>query len=348
MVTEQEVDAIGQTLVDPQQPLQARFRALFTLRGLGGPGAISWISQAFSDDSALLKHELAYCLGQMQDVHAIPVLVDVLRDTRQEPMVRHEAAKKILWGSSQSRGVGCGSKPTQRHPTTTTTHRVEGPHRVYPFIRGGTPGHFHLWALVNSSAVNTGEALGAIGKLEVLEILKQYSTDPVVEVAETCQLAVRRLEWLQQHGGEPAVVGPYLSVDPAPPAEEQDVGRLREALLDEARPLFDRYRAMFALRNTGGKEAALALAEACTRHPAPCLWSIPSKPPARPSSSLFAHHMASYFGEKMMQLELPPVPTAPSAQLPARVLYSAFPPVMWVALLQPRPLYVVQMVRLLV
>uniref|UniRef100_G3T8E8 deoxyhypusine monooxygenase n=2 Tax=Loxodonta africana TaxID=9785 RepID=G3T8E8_LOXAF len=197
MVTEQEVDAIGQTLVDPQQPLQARFRALFTLRGLGGPGAISWISQAFSDDSALLKHELAYCLGQMQDVHAIPVLVDVLRDTRQEPMVRHEA----------------------------------------------------------------GEALGAIGKLEVLEILKQYSTDPVVEVAETCQLAVRRLEWLQQHGGEPAVVGPYLSVDPAPPAEEQDVGRLREALLDEARPLFDRYRAMFALRNTGGKEAALALAE---------------------------------------------------------------------------------------
>ncbi|XP_023396706.1 deoxyhypusine hydroxylase isoform X3 [Loxodonta africana] len=265
MVTEQEVDAIGQTLVDPQQPLQARFRALFTLRGLGGPGAISWISQAFSDDSALLKHELAYCLGQMQDVHAIPVLVDVLRDTRQEPMVRHEAAKKILWGSSQSRGVGCGSKPTQRHPTTTTTHRVEGPHRVYPFIRGGTPGHFHLWALVNSSAVNTGEALGAIGKLEVLEILKQYSTDPVVEVAETCQLAVRRLEWLQQHGGEPAVVGPYLSVDPAPPAEEQDVGRLREALLDEARPLFDRYRAMFALRNTGGKEAALALAEGVPR-----------------------------------------------------------------------------------
>lgn len=93
MVTEQEVEAIGQTLVDPQQPLQARFRALFTLRGLGGPAAITWISQAFSDDSALLKHELAYCLGQMQDRRAIPVLVDVLRDTCQEPMVRHEAGE---------------------------------------------------------------------------------------------------------------------------------------------------------------------------------------------------------------------------------------------------------------
>lgn len=80
------------------------------------------------------------------------------------------------------------------------------------------------------------------------------------QVAETCQLAVRRLEWLQQHGREPAV-GPYLSVDPAPPAEESDVARLRATLLDEALPLFDRYRAMFALRNVGGEEAALALAE---------------------------------------------------------------------------------------
>lgn len=93
MVTEQELEGLGQMLVDPQKPLQARFRALFTLRGLGGPAAISWISRAFSDDSALLKHELAYCLGQMQDSRAIPVLVDVLRDTRQEPMVRHEAGE---------------------------------------------------------------------------------------------------------------------------------------------------------------------------------------------------------------------------------------------------------------
>lgn len=118
MVTEQEIEAIGKTLVDPKQPLQARFRALFTLRGLGGPNSIAWISRGFEDTSALLKHELAYCLGQMRDPRAIPVLVDVLQDTSQEPMVRHEA----------------------------------------------------------------GEALGAIGNPEVLGILKQYSTDPVVEV----------------------------------------------------------------------------------------------------------------------------------------------------------------------
>lgn len=81
------------------------------------------------------------------------------------------------------------------------------------------------------------------------------------QVAETCQLAVKRLEWLQRHSGEPVGAGPYLSVDPAPPADERDVGRLRDVLLDEAQPLFERYRAMFALRNAGGEEAALALAE---------------------------------------------------------------------------------------
>ncbi|NXY50407.1 DOHH hydroxylase, partial [Ceuthmochares aereus] len=196
MVTEEEVEAIGRTLVDASQPLPARFRALFTLRNLGGCAAVDWISRAFGDDSALLKHELAYCLGQMQDEAAIPVLIRVLEDTGQEPMVRHEA----------------------------------------------------------------GEALGAIGNPSVLDILKHYSEDPVVEVAETCQLAVRRLEWLQEHKQEPGS-SPYLSVDPAPPAEETDVSKLRETLLDESRTLFDRYRAMFALRNLGGQDAVLALAD---------------------------------------------------------------------------------------
>lgn len=58
-----------------------------------GAEAIVWISKAFTDDSALLKHELAYCLGQMQDRRAIPTLTAVLKDVQQEPMVRHEAGK---------------------------------------------------------------------------------------------------------------------------------------------------------------------------------------------------------------------------------------------------------------
>ncbi|MEE6487784.1 hypothetical protein FKM82_015023 [Ascaphus truei] len=192
----EEVRSVGEALLDTGRPLRSRFRALFTLRNVGGPEAIEWISRGFVDESELLKHELAYCLGQMMDRRAVPVLSEVLRDRGQEPMVRHEA----------------------------------------------------------------GEALGAIGDPEVLELLKEYSQDPVIEVAETCQLAVQRIEWLQQNPDTPNG-NPYLSVDPAPPAEETDIPKLRSTLLDDTCPLFDRYRAMFALRNIGEEKAVLALAD---------------------------------------------------------------------------------------
>ncbi|KAM4549343.1 deoxyhypusine hydroxylase isoform 2-T2 [Odontesthes bonariensis] len=202
MADVEKVSAVGRVLVDPGLDLTQRFRALFTLRNLGGAEAIEWISKAFSDDSALLKHELAYCLGQMQDRRAIPTLTAVLRDAKQEPMVRHEA----------------------------------------------------------------GEALGAIGDSVVLDLLREYSQDPVIEVAETCQLAVRRLEWLQSGGGNQLEDGstdknPYCSVDPAPPAPRKSVPELRSTLLNESLPLFERYRAMFALRNLGSEEAVVALGD---------------------------------------------------------------------------------------
>lgn len=75
-------------------------------------------------------------------------------------------------------------------------------------------------------------------------------------------MAVRRLEWLQS--GEKLLntdKNPYCSVDPAPPAVRSNVTELRTILLDESLPLFDRYRAMFALRNLGTEEAVLALGD---------------------------------------------------------------------------------------
>ena len=95
-VTEQEIKNIGNVLNNPSRPLKERFRALFTLRNIGGPVSIQCIAQCFDDPSALLKHELAYCLGQMQDKTANSILVKVLENTEQEPMVRHEAGKDNL------------------------------------------------------------------------------------------------------------------------------------------------------------------------------------------------------------------------------------------------------------
>jgi hypothetical protein len=46
----------------------------------------------FADQSALLKHELAYCLGQMRLASALPVLESVLENLEEDPMVRHEVS----------------------------------------------------------------------------------------------------------------------------------------------------------------------------------------------------------------------------------------------------------------
>ena len=86
---------VGRILNETSLSLTERFRALFSLRNIGTKEAIAIISDCFSDQSSLLKHECAYCLGQMQDPAAIPVLTRVLEDTKQEPMVRHEAGEAL-------------------------------------------------------------------------------------------------------------------------------------------------------------------------------------------------------------------------------------------------------------
>jgi len=217
----EQIVSIVDVLNDANRPLKERFRALFTLRNLGGPLAIEGISRCFSDSSALLKHELAYCLGQMQDTSAIPALNSVLSDEKQEPMVRHEA----------------------------------------------------------------GEALGAIGSAESLEILEKYSTSPTIEVAETCQLAVQRIKWVLDEQKKAIIdasykENPYCSVDPTPAIKEKDTAELRKILLDESLPLFDRYRAMFALRNKGDDTSVQALADGL-----------------KCSSALFRHEIAFVLGQ---------------------------------------------------
>ncbi|GLG94816.1 Deoxyhypusine hydroxylase [Gryllus bimaculatus] len=201
-IPEEKILAIGSVLKNTNRPLKERFRALFTLRNLGGPVSVKCIEQCFDDSSALLKHELAYCLGQMGDQAAIPVLTSVLKDTSQEPMVRHEAA----------------------------------------------------------------EALGAIGSEESLDVLLKHLDDPVPEVAETCELAIERIKWHNNEHKDTERKSPYASVDPTPPAEESDVEMLEKVLLDEKASLFNRYKAMFALRNLQTAESLFSKGSALFRH----------------------------------------------------------------------------------
>jgi len=193
-ISDENIQKLADLLNNPQKPLHERFRALFTLRNLGGELAIQGIGHCFVDSSALLRHELAYVLGQMQNPVAVPILNKVLRDVSENSMVRHEAA----------------------------------------------------------------EALGAIGLEESMTVLQEFVNDPIREVSETCQIALDRIKYeklkKEKQLNDQVPSNPFYSVDPAPPCKNDSTEQLLEKMMDKNQTLFERYRAMFSLRNKASKE----------------------------------------------------------------------------------------------
>ncbi|KAI4672579.1 deoxyhypusine hydroxylase [Alternaria triticimaculans] len=248
-VTEQDtqVPTLRNILTSESEPLARRFRALFSLKHLAGlqpPSvqtvpAIDAIAAAFASPSALLKHELAYCLGQSGHDAAIAPLRGVLEDKEEDSMCRHEAA----------------------------------------------------------------EALGALSDKGSLELLRALRDDvkEIDVVRETCDIAVDRIEWDHglQKGQEKLKKSDFTSIDPAPPlpqsTEKASIPELEKTLLDTSLPLFQRYRAMFALRD---------------------LSSPPDLPTAVPAvqalargftdpSALFRHEIAFVFGQLSHPASIP-------------------------------------------
>ena len=97
------VSVLCSVLVSESEPLAKRFRALFSLKHLASANppteqtepAIAAIAAGFGSPSALLKHELAYCLGQTRQLAAVPYLQNVLKNKQEDPMCRHEAAEAL-------------------------------------------------------------------------------------------------------------------------------------------------------------------------------------------------------------------------------------------------------------
>lgn len=78
-------------LLDPSMPIALRWRAILSLRNRKGAGSRQALVAAMSDESALLAHEAAFSLGQMQDPESIPDLRATLRGIQEfHPIVRHE------------------------------------------------------------------------------------------------------------------------------------------------------------------------------------------------------------------------------------------------------------------
>lgn len=232
----ESLPSLAATLVDTNTPLAVRFRALFSLKALGSEGnvgAIDAIAAGFADDSELLKHELAYVLGQTKQKAAIKHLTSVLEDMEQQPMVRHEAA----------------------------------------------------------------EALGAIGDEQSIPILVRFEkSDPLEIVRQTCELAIERIEWLKSTATNPEILQKslYSSIDPAPPLAAtatdgtEEVAKLKLELNNTRASLFNRYRAMFRLRDIGTDDAVHALASGFAD-----------------TSALFKHEIAYVFGQMSSPASVP-------------------------------------------
>ncbi|GAA5978297.1 hypothetical protein JCM5350_002256 [Sporobolomyces pararoseus] len=234
MAEEDIYTPLDRLLNSESTPLAQRFRALFTLKSLGGPRAIEIISKGFDGESALLGHELAYCLGQLKDSNALPILTKVLRDTNE-----------------------------------------------------------HIMA---------AEAMGAIGDSSALEVLNEHLNHPEAAIRETCEIAIDKIKFDNSEQGKLQAANQYPCIDPAPAAassshsplveaahsaalpssseESISIPELEKTLLDDKLSLFERYRAMFALRNDGSREAVLSLAKGFND-----------------KSALFRHEIAFVFGQ---------------------------------------------------
>ena len=132
---EERLRALGKRLLDQECAFAKRYRCLFALMNVKPNELTRQPLVACLQDQkhgALLRHEVAYVLGQMQDEaeEVVGELIRVVGDETDDVMVRHEAA----------------------------------------------------------------EALGAIGSDEGVSVLRQHLKDDTREVAETCELALRRIE----------------------------------------------------------------------------------------------------------------------------------------------------------
>ncbi len=100
------IGELRSVLCDENSRMFQRMRALFTLRNIGGQEAIDALVASFASASVLLKHEVAYVLGQMQDSYAIDALIERLADGEEDSIVRHEAAEALgAIGDTRSLGV---------------------------------------------------------------------------------------------------------------------------------------------------------------------------------------------------------------------------------------------------
>ena len=251
-----DIASLSETLRDQSLPIQDRFRALFTLRSLeknpeavaalvgalgfkivdvvgenANAAALSSMSSSSSSSSsmlhsdALFRHEVAFALGQMRAKEATQTLIAVLKNQNEHGMTRHECAEALgAIADETSLEVLRDMREDAKHREVRETASLAL--RRVEHVVGNSSGS----SSSNVATTTTGALVGS----------KKESTAVVVDEEED--------------GGGYAT----YSVDPVPAMDESvETETLADIILDDAADIWDRYAAMFALRNRAQKTFGL-------------------------------------------------------------------------------------------
>ncbi|KAI0985429.1 hypothetical protein GJ496_005446 [Pomphorhynchus laevis] len=137
----------------------------------------------------------------------------------------------------------------------------------------------------NENSMVRHEAAEALGVLHTRDntisyFLEKYINDDDELVRDTCQLALQRIQWAHNDTIE---ASKFDSHDPTPPHSSKDLTFLGDLLSDKNASLFDRYRAMMALRNIESKESIEILCNEMHKQ--------------RDGEALFRHELAFILGQ---------------------------------------------------
>ncbi|KAK4476047.1 hypothetical protein MN116_000672 [Schistosoma mekongi] len=171
--------------------------------------------------------------------------------------------------------------------------------------------------LIRHEAAEALAALSGCDGVNIDEIeksLKEFANSSITELAETCQVGLKRIEWIKskktkheasQSPCDLAVQFFPNTIDPAPSFttdENYTDEQLRDLLMDPSKDLFTRFRAMFTLRDhvlqaimdkTSPEKPASLLAEGLTA----------------PGSALLRHEVAFVLGQLTVACTVPPLST---------------------------------------
>jgi len=223
-----------------------KYKQIFVLRNRTDDGAVPALMDLFhSTGSVLLRHEIAYALGQMQVLSAVEFLTGLLEDGAEDPITRHEAAEAL------------GAIQAPESLAVLKRHAADGASEVSDTCELALA---QLNFLIEKGACGCErrpqEVLRLEAELEAEAAGAQKTGADAAEVAED-GLACKRPP------PEEAPASSYSYVSPAPAARSAPMEELRAQLLDGTLPLFERYRALFALRDAVPREGEPAVHALC-------------------------------------------------------------------------------------